>query len=677
MNKSLILFLVLGIALSLATPSWMNVKDTPSDRAQKLLARMNLDQKLAMVHGYAGPYVGDIPSQTVDGTKIPTLNLEDSPQGVADGVTKVTCWPSALTIVTTWDLHAMHQFGGAIAEEERGKGANVLLGPMVNLARVPMGGRNFESFGEDPFLASKMAEQSVYGIQNKSVIATVKHWVNNNQEYNRTLTSANVDERTNFEIYYPAFKAAIDAGVGSVMCSYNRINNTYACENEETLNVDLKQRLGFKGFVMSDWGATHSTIPAANNGLEMQMPDDSFFGAKLKQAVQNGQVSQSRVDDMLLRILTPMFAMKLFDIPNNGNLSVDVQSPAHTKLARYLSSLGTVLLKNEKNILPLDESKLKTIAVLGDAGDKSPIIAGGGSGHVIPPYIISPFKGIENYVSGKNIQVKYAPTNPLTEAVALAKSSDIAIVFVGTTSSEGHDREDLKLGNGQDVLVAAIAQAQPNTIVVLNGPGAMLMPWHDKVPGILCGFMPGQESGNAIADVLFGKIIPSARLPVTFPVSESQIPVNTPAQYPGINNEAEYSEKLLMGYRWYDAKKETPLFPFGHGLSYTTFKYSNLKLSNTAISFNITNTGSIAGAEVPQLYLGFPAGANEPPKVLRGFQKVHIHPHESHEITFHLSSKDFSIWDITKHDWSVVRGSFNVFVGSSSENIRLKGVVKN
>jgi len=310
---------------------------------------------------------------------------------------------------------------------------------------------------------------------------------------------------------------------------------------------------------MSDWGATHSTIAAANNGLDMQMPDESFFGNKLKQAVQNGQVSQDRINDMLLRILTPMFTMNLFDLPNNGNLSVDVQSPAHTKLARYLSSIGTVLLKNEKNILPLDESKLKTIAVIGDAGDKNPIVAGGGSGHVIPPYIISPFKGIENHVSGKGIHVNYAPTNPMSQAVSVAKNADIAIVFVGTTSSEGRDRVDLKLGNGQDELITAVAQAQPNTIVVLNGPGAMLMPWHASVPAILCGFMPGQESGNAIADVLFGHINPSARLPVTFPISETQIPVNTPTQYPGINNEAEYSEKLLVGYRWYDAKQETPL----------------------------------------------------------------------------------------------------------------------
>jgi beta-glucosidase len=658
---------------------WMNVKDTPEERAKKLLAQMNLDEKLSLLHGYGGDYVGNVPSITVSktGGKIPALHLEDGPSGVADGVTQVTCWPSALTVVATWNRESMKAYGTALAEEQFGKGTNVMLGPMVNLGRVPFGGRNFESFGEDPVLAARMTESNILGVQSQPMIATVKHFVDNNQEDNRTVTSANVDERTQYEMYYPAFEAAIKVGVGAVMCSYNRINDTYACENDQTLNKDLKQKLGFKGWVMSDWGATHSTVKAANAGLDQQMPDASFFGDELKKAVQQGQVTQARIDDMTLRILIPMFAAQLFDVVNNGNLSVNVQTAAHTMLARDLATEATVLLQNVNQILPIKTKNVKIIAVLGDAGDKSPIVAGGGSGHVIPPYIISPLKGIQNRVSGLGITVNYAPTSPLNVAVDTAKNADIAIVCVGTSSSEGWDRPSLALGKGQDELIAAIAQVQSNTVVVLNIPGPTLMPWASSVAGILTGFMPGQECGNALAAILFGDANPSARLPFTFPVSEKLIPVNTPEQYPGINNEAQYSEKLLVGYRWYDAKQQPLLFPFGHGLSYTTFSYSNLQIDSTnyKISFTITNTGTVAGDEVAQLYIGYPPSAGEPPKNLRRFSKLHYESNQSHDISYFLNDRDFSIWDITTHQWKVISGSYTVFIGSSSRDIRLTGTL--
>jgi len=499
---------------------------------------------------------------------------------------------------------------------------------------------------------------------------TVKHYVDNNQEQKRNTVSVEIDKRTQHEIYYPAYQRAIDDGVGSVMCSYNKVNNIYACENKQTL-MELKNEMGFQGFVQSDWGATHSTVQAANSGLDMEMPDARFFGTPLTQAVASGQVTEDRLNDMVLRILTALFAVGVMDDPPNGNLNINVTNEEHAELARTLSEAATVLLKNEKGILPLSTDK--KIAVIGDDGDRSPTIAGGGSGHVIAPYVISPYKGIMD----KTKSVTYSATTPLDQAVAAAKAADVAVVFVATSSSEGSDRPNLSLGAAQDNLVNAVVAAQPNTVVVIHGPGAVLMPWVDSVPAILTAFMPGQESGNAIASVLFGDVNPSAKLPVTFPRRENQVPANTTTRYPGINLQEQYSEKLLVGYRWYDAEDENPLFPFGHGLSYTTFEYNDLKVMERTVSGSIKNTGMHDGSEVVQLYIGYPETAGEPPKVLRGFKKIHLAVGGMADFSFTLTTKDLSIWDTTKSDWSEVKGSFGVWVGSSSRDIRLKGTLTN
>eukprot|EP01121_Diplochlamys_sp_Union-15-3_P007931 TRINITY_DN205_c0_g1_i1.p1 TRINITY_DN205_c0_g1~~TRINITY_DN205_c0_g1_i1.p1 ORF type:complete len:679 (-),score=206.24 TRINITY_DN205_c0_g1_i1:112-2148(-) len=676
MRQLVLCFLLIAIVSAGTIPPWMNVKDTPAQRAKELLARMNLDEKLGLVHGYGGPYVGNVNAN--DRLKIPALHLEDGPQGVADGVNLVTAWPSALTVVATWDGDLVNQYGAAMGREQRLKGTNVMLGPMINIARVPFGGRNFESYGEDPFLAAALVKYSVTGIQSQGVIGCAKHFVDNNQEYHRTSVSANIDERTQYEIYFPAFKAAVDAGVGSIMCSYNRVNDVYACENNETLNVGLKQRMGFQGWVMSDWGATHSSAKAANAGLDQQMPDASFFGAPLTQAVNNGQVSKARVDDMALRILTPMFAVGLFDNPQTGNLSVDVRSTEHTLLARKLATVSTVLLKNDNNLLPITSSVTK-IAVLGDDGHDHPTATGGGSGHVNAPYIVTPLDGIKNR-AGSRATVSYANSADANKAAQLAKEADIAIVFVATSSSEGSDRSTLGLGTTQDNLVKAVAAAQPNTVVVIHHPGAVTMPWLSSVRSVLAAWLPGQEDGNAIAAVLFGDSNPSAKLPLSFPTSDDTTPVSTQAQYPGINDEGSYSEKLLVGYRWYDAKNEEPLFPFGHGLSYTTFDYSNFKVtgslsSGATVTFDLKNSGKVAGAEVAQLYLGFPSSAGEPPKQLKGFSKVSLNPGQTQTVSIPLTSAEGSIWDATNHRWQLASGTFDIYVGSSSRDIRLKGTV--
>lgn len=488
-------------------------------------------------------------------------------------------------------------------------------------------------------------------------------------------------QRAQWEIYYPAFNAAVEAGVAAVMCSYNRINSTYACENPQTLS-DLKERMGFEGFVMSDWGATHSTVAAANAGLDMQMPDDSYFGAALAAAVAAGNVTQARLDDMVTRIVTALFMVGLMnETQPTGNLSAPVESTAHAQLAQQLAQAGTVLVKNDGNLLPLSVHSINTIAVLGDDGSAQLTVTGGGSGHVIPPYIISPLSAVQQLV-GPDVKVLYAPTSPASAAAALAAQADVAIVFVATTSSEGSDRANLSLGAAQDDLVEAVSGAQKNSIVVVHTPGAVEMPWAGGVPAIAVGFMPGQMDGAAIASVLFGESNPSGRLPVTFPVTWPNAWPTQP-QYPGIDNQAQYSEGLLVGYRWYDANNVAPLFPFGHGLSYTNFTYSNLRISPPSsagvftFNFSLANTGSYNGAEVPQLYIGYPASAGEPPRVLRSFSNVYLLTGQSTYVSWQLGQSDLSIWNVSSSDWSPIYGTFTAYIGASSRDFRLQSTFVN
>jgi len=377
-----------------------------------------------------------------------------------------------------------------------------------------------------------------------------------------------------------------------------------------------------------------------------------------------------------LRILTSMYSVGLMQNNQTGNLSNNVLSRDHDFMSYEFAIAGTVLLKNN-GILPLPQMTNKKIVVLGDDGHKKPNYAGRGSGAVIAPYVITPLQGVEK-VLGKNIS--YASTMPIANAVALAQAADIAIVCVGLTSAEGTDRPDLYLGSNQDQLVEAIAKVQPNTIVVVHSPGAVLMPWLDSVAAVVCGFMPGQEDGDAMAAILFGYSNPAGKLPVTFPASMSDLPFTSDKQYPGVDNEVYYSEHLLMGYRWYDAHNVTPMFPFGHGLSYTTFQYNDLAIdgsidTNFTVGFSLTNSGKRDGAEVAQLYLGLQGVSSEPPKKLRGFSKLFLNHGESQSIEFTLSSKDFSIWNPDSDEWEVVSGDYNVFIGSSSRDIRLEGTI--
>jgi beta-glucosidase len=804
---------------------WMNTALAPVDRANLLLAAMTQDEKNILMHGgAASAYVGNTDPITRLG--IPALTLSDGPQGVGNGRGGVTAFPSGITVAMTWDVNLAQQYGTALGQEFLGKGANVALGPDMNMDRVPVGGRNWESYGEDPYLSGQMAYYDIKGIQSQGVIATAKHYLNNDQENNRGGVSVDVDERTEHEIYLPPFKASVQAGVGAAMCAYNLVNSVYSCENAVIENQYLKSELGFKGWIMSDWFATHSAVASANNGLDQEMPGNGWFGSALTGAVVSGQVSQSQYDNIARRILTSMFQMGLFDRAPSGDTTTDVRTAAHTQVARTVAAQGLVLLKNANNALPLSTSSIKSIAVIGSVGSPNAIAIGGGSGSVSPPYVITALQGITtragsavtvtytqgdgangvavpsqylktpggaaglqgdyftnttltgspvltrmdanvdfnwnsgspgtgiaatnwsarwtgtltppttgNYVllltsddgsrlyvnntlvvdnwgdhqdqtvsapmnltAGQSyaITIEYyqggggddvhftwlTPTDTaFTAAANAARAADVAVVVVGTTSGEGSDRANLSLPGTQDALISAVTAANARTIVVAYAPAQILMPWAGQAAAIFFSGMPGQETGNALADVLFGDVNPSGKLPMTIAQATTDYPANTAAQYPGANNHAAYSEGLLIGYRHFDAKAITPLFPFGHGLSYTSFNYANLSVATSGgaapnavtVAFDVTNAGSRAGSEVVQVYLGYPSVAGEPPKGLKAFQKVALAAGQTQRVTLTLAPGDWSYWDATAHSWLVAGGTYSVMVGSSSRDIRLTG----
>jgi beta-glucosidase len=804
---------------------WVGSQAPVAQRVSQVMAQMTLDQKISMVHGTSGPYAGNIAA--IPSLCIPALKLEDGPAGVADGMTGVTQLPAPVAGAASWDPSVMQQYGSVVGAEEWGKGVNVNLGPTVNIVRDPRWGRAFESYSEDPYLAGQLGVGYIGGVQNQGVLAQVKHWAVYNQETRRNTPADNavISNRAMHEIYMPQFQAAVQQGrASSVMCSYSTINGQYACENPYINNV-LKQQWGYPGFITSDWGATHSTVASANAGMDMQMPDASYFGAALKQAVQAGQVPASRLDDMVSRILTGMFRFRLFERTQTGTPSSVVTSPAHIATARSIAEQGTVLLKNDGSTLPLNTSAMHSIAVIGADAGQNAQTSGGGSASVNPSNVVTPLQGITSR-AGSGVSVSYArgpapdgslPTvpasafqgplsaqffnnmtlsgspvatrtdpnvdfnfngqspqsgvnatqwsatwsgtinpqttgtytfsltsddgsrlfvngqqvidnwrdqapntqtgtvsltagqpatikveyyqdgggssvtlgweppgqDPISQAVATAKSADTAVVFASNFESEGSDLASIDLPGQQNQLISAVAQANPNTIVVLNTGSAVTMPWLSQVKGVLEAWYPGEQDGNAIASVLFGDVNPSGHLPVTFPQSLSQVPASTPAQWPGTGGQVQYSEGLGVGYRWYDAKGVTPLFPFGYGLSYTSFAFRNLIVQpasttsrgTVTATADVTNTGSRAGADVVQLYVGDPAAAGEPPEQLKGFQKVSLAPGQTKHVIFRVDPSAFAHWDDATSAWAVSDGSYKIMVGDSSASLPLTSAV--
>ena len=686
---------------------WLHGSATPGQRAHAVLKRMTLDDKIAMVHqpdpiwthyGVAG-YIP--PNSRLC---IPDLMLNDAGSGVGDMETGTVAFPVAIAQASTWDSSLQRRFGRRLGWEAWHKGVNVQLAPDVNIARVPMNGRNSEAFGEDPYLVGQSAAAEIDGIQQNPVIATIKHFALNNNELNRMSVSVHVDPRTLHEIYLPAFETAVHkAHVGSVMCSYNRVGGVYACQNRYLLTKILKDELGFKGWVMSDWNATHSTVASARAGMDMEMAASpgTYYGSALKSAVQSGKVPVSRLNDMVLRILRSMFQVGIFQHPHASEpkaYSTNVETSGDVALARTISEEGTVLLKDAKHVLPIHGSA-RRIAVIGSAGGPTGAQQSyntSGSSH-IPEVggksdLVTPFQGIEHRGQSAGDIVTYTDGSSLADAVAAAKVSNVAVVFANDEESEGEDRPNLSLAaaenctlagcskepTNQNKLIRAVAQANPHTVVVLDTGGPMFMPWLHSVQGVLQAWYPGQQDGNAIAALLFGDVNPSGKLPETFPRSMAQLPTQTAKQYPGVNNkqgipQEHYSERLLVGYRWYDAKHLRPLFPFGFGLSYTTFSLKRASVSavrhgGALVTVRVTNTGSRAGAEVPQVYLGLPRSTGEPPQRLAAYARVFLAPHASRTVRLAINRRSLSYWSARKHAWMEAPGCYRVMVGTSSRH---------
>jgi beta-glucosidase len=697
----------------------MDAHQSPDARAGELLRVMTLGQKIQMVHqeladivgSYGGAgYVPGIPSLCV-----PPLVLSDAGSGLGDGETDVTSYPAAISQASSWDPALQRSLGASLGSEAHAKGVDVLLAPDVNIARVPLNGRTSEAFGEDPYLSGQTAAAYIMGVQSEHVIATVKHFDANNQETSRATIDEVIAQRTLEEIYQPAFKAAVtEGGAGAVMCSYNKVNGTYACQNGPLLRSDLDGQMGFKGFVMSDWGAAHSTVASALGGLDMEMdvsqePDalnsvlpidnpgmEDYYGAPLRSAVLSGKVPLRVLDGMVERILRSMFAVGLFDHPAPAEPAAyltAVDTAANQAVARQAAEAGSVLLKNSSSVLPLTRAD-KTIALIGlDAGAEAETVAqAGGSVRVTQPDVVTPLQGLtERAADAGDAVVYYDGANPQV-AADLARSSDVAVVYAGYTEEEGTDLTGFGYTNGvcsltcasepanSDQLISAVAAANPHTIVVLNTGGPALMPWLSEVSAVVEMWYPGEQDGAAAAALLFGDVDPAGKLPITFPASLGQLPTTSPRQYPGVGGTAVYSEGLLVGYRWYDARHLTPLFPFGYGLSYTTFGLSNLRLavhgSVVDVTYTITNTGRRAGADVAQVYVSDPPAAGEPPQQLEGYQRTYLPAGRSARVTIALTSSAFSYWSTRTDRWEVAPGIYTIHVGDSSAHEPLNAQVR-
>jgi beta-glucosidase len=846
-----------------AEQPWLEASRSSEERTELLLQAMNLEEKISLVTGNVNDFYGFY-NAPLERLGIPALTMADGPAGVRIAHPdiqdkKSTALPAPIALAASWDPNAAKVYGELIGNEAINTTHNVVLGPGFDIARLPWGGRNFESLGEDPLLQSIMGVAYTNGVQSEPVIAVAKHYLMNNQETERFTTNAKVSERAIQEIYSRPFAAAVQqANLGGVMCSFNKINGVYACENKTVLTDILKDQFGFTGMVMSDYGANMSTVESAVAGLDLETPGEPYgvWGSKLLTAVNDGLVSEKLINDKVRRIVTPMFTRGLFDTPAR-NTAIAVAE--HGATARKLAEESMVLLQNKDAALPLNSNKLKSIAVIGPEADNASS-AGGGSSLVNPTYTVSPLEGIRKR-AGSGTAVEYAAgTDPITpgdlyngpsavpssvlspaqssdsgvtglkgefwkntnfegepalvrtepqvnlnlgfynfggfnaqsskasaipgdlngkisarwtgeitapktgeyelsltslgssklylddkllidnkgtqlgtttakvqltsgdkhsvrieyradsashenslvgaqirfgwnpptgtveskmqEAVELAKKSEVAVVFTRTYDGEGFvDRSDLDLPNNQERLIREVAAVNPNTIVVnMSGRAVQMDQWKDEVKSIVQAWYAGQEQGNAVARVLFGDVNPSGKLPVTFPVDEDSTPVSDESQFPGINGEGEYSEGIFVGYRGYNKLGIAPAFPFGHGLSYTSFEYRNLKAkasgSTVQVSLNLRNTGKLTGSEVVQVYTGkLPTSVETPAKQLAGWTKVELKAGKQQRVTIDLDPKALSYWDEKNNKWVMPSGEVPIYVGSSSGDIRLEGKV--
>jgi beta-glucosidase len=698
---------------------WMDKALPPDQRADLVLKEMTLDEKLSILHGRGGFQAeGAISNggagvvQGVPRLGLPPIQLADSAVGVRAAAERgryATLLPSTVALAAAWDAGLAFEYGEVIGRELRDQQYQASLGAGVNLMREPRNGRNFEYAGEDPVLAGKTVAQLVKGLQSQKVIGDIKHYALNDQETGRNIGNVKLSKRIMRETDLLAFEIAIlESQPGMVMCSYNKVNGDWACENDYLLNQLLKKAWGFKGVVVSDWNATHSTAKAAMAGLDCEQPgappERARFGDALKKAIDAGEVPMSRVDDMVRRILRTAFASGVVDEPPLGRV-VDPFKGADS--AQRIAEQSSVLLKNANALLPLDAARVQSIAIIGSKADTS-VLSGGGSAQVDPPgggpsrfggpavwFPSSPLKAVR--AKAPKAKVEYHDGVDIKAAAALAKASQLAIVFVNEPTSEGRDMPSLSLSGTQNELVSAVAAANPRTVVVLETGGPAAMPWIDSVGAAIEIWYPGVKGAEALANILFGDVNPSAKLPATFAKSDADLPhpvifgsAPPPAAAPAATPagaapqprfqmtpfDIDYTEGLKVGYKWFQAENKQPLFYFGHGLSYTTFAYSGLKATLDAVTFTVRNTGKRAGAEVAQVYAGLPAAANEPPKRLVGWEKIQLAPGESKTVTVKLEPKFLSIFNEAKDDWELLPGDYRIFVGGSSDSTPLTASVK-
>jgi beta-glucosidase len=704
---------------------WMNKSLSPDERADLVLAQMTFEEKIQMVHGAGMFFIGPTDPSLVrsnggggfvpgiERLGIPDLNMDDSSVGVGGGARKgrySTALPSTLALASSWDPKLAREYGDLIGRELSAQGYNVSLGGGVDIMREPRNGRNFEYQGEDPILAGNMDAELIQGIQEQGVVGDIKHYALNDSETGRYFSNSIADKRTMRETDLLAFEIGVKkAHPGMVMCSYNLVNGVYACENGYLLNDVLKKDWGFQGWVVSDWLATHSTTRAALAGLDQEQPGFSFYGSALKKAVVSGEVPMARLNDMVHRILRTEFAIGIVDNPPKTGVP-DVFGGL--EIAQRVAERSIVLLKNENGQLPLRASVLHSIAVIGSHADAG-VLSGGGSAQVDPAggnavpqdvkpgdlialfttqtwHRSSPLKAIQAHIP--NAHVVFNTGDVADSAVELAKSSDVAIVFVTQHAHEGGDVASLAVSRHQNELVEAVAAANSHTIVVIESGGPIAMPWVGRVSGILEAWYPGIRGGEAIANILFGEVNPSAKLAATFAKSDSDLPhVNVPAPpgpapgpLDGIDPpkppfDVPYSEGLKVGYKWFDAENKQPLFPFGYGLSYTTFAYTNLQVNaahGLEVTWQVRNTGSRAGAEIAQVYLSFPAGAGEPPKRLVGWEKVDLAVGETKTVKIVVDPLYLSVFDVDANHWKVEPGEYKVMAGASSRDLPLTAGVR-
>ncbi|EIW64808.1 beta-glucosidase [Trametes versicolor FP-101664 SS1] len=700
---------------------------TGSGCAKPVVATLSNADKASLGTGLGligGPCIGS----TAKVSAIPGwagLCLQDSPVGVRF-VSGNSVFPAEINAAATFNRTLIRARGAAMGAEFRGKGINVALGPMMNLMRAPAAGRNWEGAGGDPFLTGEVAFEMIEGIQSQGVQACAKHLINNEQEHFRMSSSSNVDDKTTHELYMHPFLRSVQANVASVMCSYNQVNGTFACENDKVLNGLLKGELGYQGYVMSDWYATHSTAPSANGGLDMTMPGDkffasfsSYFGDNLVSAVKNGDVTQARLDDMATRILAAWYMMGQDSgypaVNFNSWISflgsnVNVQGD-HASLIRTIGAQSAVLLKNQGSVLPL--SAPKSLAIVG-TGARSAILGpnecsdhscndgvlavGWGSGTASFPYLTAPLDAIQAKAKADGTSVStWTFSDDVNLSANAAKGKQAALVFITADSGEAQytvegnagDRNDLQAWHNGDAIVEKVASVNNNTIVVVNSVGPIIMDAWITNP-----------NGNAIVDVLYGAVNPAGRLPFT--IAKAEPDYSARVTYTGSGTvQIPYSEGLFIDYRHFDQANIAPRFEFGFGLSYTTFSYAALKVSGSTaggtrqavgpgsaldpwlhdpvvtVTFTVTNTGSRAGTEVPQLYTSPPASANQAPFNLKGFDSVYLNPGETKTVTFQLSRYDFSVWNVVAQRWDIATGVTGLSVGSSSRNLKLKGSITN